>query len=214
MVTRRHLAGLAAAGLLGWAGCATTRINTIPSSMAAAPSTAVATGAVPSSLPPSATGPAPTSAPSNPAASGEPTIPYATAQASSSAAGSGYQIASVRVGQHEAYDRVVVELRSGSGAPQWLARYVDRFATQGEGAPVALPGAGKLLLTVRGLVMPSPSDPIVKGNLNQAAGHITGIHVDPWFEGQALVMIGVDQVRPYRVFVLDSPTRIVVDIQR
>lgn len=195
-----------AAGLAAWAGCTPTGSTAPkPGPITPAPSTAVATGAVPT-LSPSTTAPPLTAGP-------EPTLPYSSASASAAATGSGHQIAVVRVGSNASYDRIVVEFSRGSGRPWWRAAYVAQFSTQGEGRVVPLPGAGKLQLIV-GVAMPEPSDTVVRADQHLATGTITGVYVDPFFEGQAQVLIGVDAVRPYRVFVLDSPTRVVVDFQR
>ncbi len=208
---RRAFLLLGAGGLVPLAGCGSTAGTPKPSSSSLAPARAGATG-----VPPTSVGPAASATSSGPSvgATTEPTLPYATAPASAVTTGSGYRIATVRVGGHDSYDRVVVDLAGGTGQPPWDARYVAAFVTQGQGSPVSLPGAGRLLLTVRGLSMPTPSEAIVRGDLALATGSIAGVAVDPWFEGQALVMIGVDRVRPYRVFVLKAPTRVVVDLQR
>ena len=201
-----------AAGLAVWGGCTPAATTTPgPSSLAPAPSTVTATGAVPtfSSAPPVTAGP---SSPV-PVPTVEPSLPYATAGASSTPGDSLHQITGIRVGAHDTYDRLVVDFSGTTGRPWWRASYVPQFATQGEGRTVPMTGTGKLQLVV-GVTMPAASDTVVRGDQNLRTGSITGVYVDPFFEGQAQVLIGLDSVRGFRVFPLDGPTRIVVDIQR
>ncbi len=50
--------------------------------------------------------------------------------------------------------------------------------------------------------MATPTDPV------------QGVYYDSVFEGQALAYVGVDAERPFRVFALSNPTRVVVDVQQ
>lgn len=125
-----------------------------------------------------------------------------------------FDVVDVRVGAHDGFDRVVVELAGGSAdQTSWLVQYDPDPHTQGKGDSVDLPGSATLRLIVHGLVTP-PAYPIQTGLLgNSSHGYVTGVFFDPVFEGQAQVFIGLDQVRGFRVSTLDSPSRIIVDIQ-
>lgn len=203
---------LAAAGLLVLtiAGCGTGG-STSPSSTAPAPTS---TG---SSAP---GGPlaSPTTAPGgSDAPDGTPTVVFDDAPTSTSAVSPSPElvITEVRVGSHPGYDRVVIELAGGSpDQAGWRVEYDDEPRTQGKGDEVELPGAATLRVIVTGLTYPPTGTSTPSGLLADSAhGEVTGVYVDPVFEGQAQIFIGLDASRGFHVSMLDSPTRIAVDIE-
>lgn len=125
------------------------------------------------------------------------------------------RLTEVRVGSHPGYDRVVAGVEGGSPDNLgWRLEYDPEPRTQGRGDPVDLPGTETLRLIIFGLTYPPEGAAMPSGlqpDSNQ--GNITGVYVDPVFEGQAQIFIGLEQRRGFQVTMLDSPTRIVVDIQ-
>lgn len=194
------------------AGCGSGQPSA-PSSPAPTGDASPSAGAT--SLSPSQTT-APSGAPSS-ATTSVPAVPYATVPTSANPAqpGSGLLITDVRVGTHTGYDRVVVELSGGQpGELTWVAEYDDHPHTQGKGDPVVLPGSAVLRVSVYGLTHPPAGQSTPSGLLaDSAQGNITGVYVDPVFEGQAHVFIGLDAQRGFHVREYDSPTRIVIDIK-
>ena len=73
-----------------------------------------------------------------------------TAQASP---GSLVGVTDIRLGRHDGFDRVVVEV-GGEGTPGWEVRYVDAPSSQGSGAGVAVAGEAVLQVTLTGTGYP------------------------------------------------------------
>lgn len=125
-------------------------------------------------------------------------------------------VTDLRVGTHEGYDRVVFDL-GGSGTPGWRVEYVDEALDDGSGNPVAVDGDVILQVVISGTAMPTDS----------GVEEYDGGTVDPddteaveqvvyrfWFEGYTTAFVGVDGERkPFRVFSLTDPARVVVDVQ-
>ena len=131
--------------------------------------------------------------------------------------GQGAQLSPVdlRVGVHEEFDRVVLDL-TGEGVPGWRAEYVDDPTLQGSGAPVELAGDAALKVVVEGVVYPTAEgaedyqgpqriDP-------EATGVIQEVVYGSIFEGHTEIFIGLASQEPFRVFLLEDPTRVVIDI--
>jgi LysM repeat protein len=121
----------------------------------------------------------------------------------------------LRLGVHEEYDRVVLDL-AGEGVPGWLGEYVENPTLQGSGAPVELEGDASLKVIVRGVVYPTAQgaeeyqgpqriDP-------EATGVVQEVVYGSVFEGQTEIFIGLQSQEPFRVFRLEDPTRVVIDI--
>jgi hypothetical protein len=125
-------------------------------------------------------------------------------------------VTDVRVGTHEGYDRVVFDL-GGSGTPGWRVEYVDEAIDDGSGNPVAVDGEAILQVVISGTAMPADS----------GVEEYDGDTIDPddteaveqvvyrfWFEGYTTSFIGVEGERkPFRVFSLTDPARVVVDVE-
>ncbi len=199
---RRKLA-VAAAGLLAWSlvGCGTG--SQAPTPSATGPTETDSASASPTNPPDPSRTPTSKVTFSNVPTSAQPVTPSGE-----------LTVTQVRVGDHEEYDRVVVEFAGGSAENLgWRVEYDPDPRTQGQGAPVELPGAETVRLIIFGLTYPPEGGTMPSGlQPGSAQGDITGVYVDPVFEGQAQVFIGLDAQRGFSVSALDSPTRIVVDI--
>ena len=218
-VTRRSLVPtgtlLAAAVLL--AGCAGQQQATASSSGAVTSSGTASSGAEVTSPADGdgeqsgATGPAEddggTDAPSFPADT-EPD----TAEASADAR---VTVADIRTGRHDGFDRVVFEV-AGAGTPGWDVRYVDAAASQGSGEPVDVAGDAVLQVTVTGAGYPYDTgveeyagpDPLP----GQGTATVTEVVFDATFEGTTVAFIGTRAQTPFRVYPLEDPSRIVVEV--
>ncbi|OMQ15486.1 hypothetical protein A7K94_0209090, partial [Modestobacter sp. VKM Ac-2676] len=81
-------------------------------------------------------------------------VPTGTAAASADPAGAeGLTVTSVRVGDHEGFERVVFEL-AGTGTPGWQVEYVEAPSSQGRGTPVDVPGQAYLRVILTGTSYP------------------------------------------------------------
>lgn len=126
-------------------------------------------------------------------------------------------ISDVRVGAHEGFDRVVFEF-SGPGAPGYAAGYTPEPLQLASGYPIEVAGNAFLEVRIQGTPMglTSPySELIHTGPMaGKAAGNVLGITHGGVFEADTQYFIGLDSQRPYNLYVLDNPTRVVVDIQK
>lgn len=120
----------------------------------------------------------------------------------------------VRAASHAGYDRFVVEFEEDV-IPTYAVEYVtDTQFTCGQGAPVTVAGnatlrlhltnarihneAGEMTIPTRAL---TPGLPAIK-----EAREICG------FEGHVTWLLGLDEETPFRMFILQAPARIVIDI--
>lgn len=122
----------------------------------------------------------------------------------------------VRVGRNDGYDRVVLDL-AGDGVPGWQVEYVDSpVREQGSSAVVPLEGDGQLRITARGMGYPAdtgvPYYPGPERVPTRGAEVVEDVAVGTLFEGRQNVYVGVSSPNRFRVFPLDDPTRLVVDI--
>ncbi|WP_433660054.1 AMIN-like domain-containing (lipo)protein [Nocardia sp. CA-128927] len=128
-------------------------------------------------------------------------------------------ITGIRSGQHECFDRLVVDV-AGSGAG-YRVGYVDAMTLDGSGKLVPLRGGAVLNVVI---LAPAHNDagqetfrPGNRNELVDVAGYQTFRQV-AWggtFEGQTTVGLGVRARLPMRVFTLDGPgggSRVVVDV--
>ena len=143
--------------------------------------------------------------------------PFGTERTQASpVAGTDLVLAGVRAGDHEGYDRVVFEFE-GAGTPGYVAGYVPEPLQQASGNPIEVNGNAYLEVMVQGTPMGriSTDDALVRtGPMDTAAGTVQGVTNGGVFEDTSQFLIGLDQQRPYHLYVLQNPTRIVVDIQK
>jgi hypothetical protein len=121
----------------------------------------------------------------------------------------------IRTGRHEGFDRVVFEV-GGRGTPGWDVRYVDQPASQGSGDPVEVDGAAVLQVTITGAGLPfdtgveewSGPDPLP----GQGTEVVTEVVWDATFEGTSVAFVGTTARAPFRVQLLEQPTRVVLEV--
>ena len=126
-------------------------------------------------------------------------------------------VSEIRMGDFRGSDRVVFEL-DGSGTPSYSVDYVDSPAQQGSGFPVEVSGDSFLQVMIGGQVLPTQTgmEEVPVGTVagDEATG-VTGVAFAGQFEGQAQSVIGLEgSDRAFSAFLLQNPTRLVVDIER
>lgn len=122
----------------------------------------------------------------------------------------------MRIGSHDDFDRIVFEF-TGEGVPGYWVRYEDMPTQQGSGRPITVAGAHKLAIDVRGTGYPFdfdmddyPSGP-VRPDDTDAIAEVVGAGT---FEGSSQYVVGIDgERRPFKVFQVNNPTRLIIDIQ-
>lgn len=130
--------------------------------------------------------------------------------------GKGLSVTGVRTGTHQGYDRVVLEL-GGSGTVGWRVRYDADPRRQGSGDPVRLAGSATLTVLLEGVSYPMDSGvPEYSGprRLSPGLPEVQELQLGGVFEGTFDAFVGVRSTRPFRVFRLDGPQRVVIDVQR
>jgi hypothetical protein len=124
-------------------------------------------------------------------------------------------VRAIRIGPHTGFDRVVFEL-GGKGTPGWDVRYVDSASSSGSGKPVTVRGGAVLQVSVTGAGYPydtGVTEYAGKGPLTAAGTQaVTEVVFDQTFEGTTSAFIGTAARTPFRVYRLDSPARIVVEV--
>jgi hypothetical protein len=136
------------------------------------------------------------------------------AQDTAPAEGNGLSVVDVRTGRHEGYDRVVFEL-AGEGTPGWSVEYDDAPAEQGSGEPVELAGEAALSVLITGVGYPFDTGVEQYGGpreLTPGLPVVREVQLKGVFEGQYDAFVGVAQDRPFRVFRLADPQRVVLDV--
>jgi hypothetical protein len=169
-----------------------------------------------------------TSEPSEPSAQDEGPLPdvapdddapfVANTEPDTSAPSSGALLSAtnLRFGVHDGYDRLVLDV-SGDGDPGWRAEYVDTPTGQASGEPFDLDGNAFLTIYVQGMIYPGePGSVPYEGPdaiTPASGGVIREVVVGGVFEGTQQIVVGLDSEEPFRVYLLEDPTRIVLDVQ-
>ncbi|KGM08354.1 AMIN-like domain-containing (lipo)protein [Cellulomonas bogoriensis] len=121
----------------------------------------------------------------------------------------------VRFAHRDGFDRVVMDL-VGDGDPGWFVEYGEPLH-QGSGNEVEIDGEAFLRVSVTGVQYPTEEGAEEYGGSDRItpdpAGVVREIVVGTIFEGHQEMFIGLDAEHPYRVFRLQDPPRVVVDVQ-
>jgi hypothetical protein len=124
-------------------------------------------------------------------------------------------VRAIRIGPHAVFDRVVLEL-GGKGTPGWDVRYVDSAVSPGSGKPVSLRGGAVLQVSVTGAGYPydtGVAEYAGRGPLTAAGTNaVTEVLFGGTFEGTTSAFIGTAARTPFRVYRLDAPARIVIEV--
>jgi hypothetical protein len=119
----------------------------------------------------------------------------------------------IRIGGHDGFDRVVLEV-GGTGTPGWDVRYVDAASSQGSGDTIDVAGDAVLQVTLTGAGYPYATG--VEEYAGSAAGAgtsaVTEVIFDGTYEGTSVAYVGTGATTPFRVYALENPTRVVVEV--
>lgn len=166
----------------------------------------------PTLAPDADTGPLPDAGPDDQAPFVANTLPDTSATSS----GALLSPTNMRFGVHDGYDRLVIDL-VGTGAPGWRAEYVAVPMGQASGLEVDIYGSAFIVITVQGMMYPGEDGaPDYEGPATivpAPGGAIQEVKFGTVFEGTLDVFVGVATKEPFRVFLLENPTRIVLDVQ-
>ena len=126
-------------------------------------------------------------------------------------------VTDVRVAHHDGFDRVVYEM-DGTGRPGWTVGYVSQAVQDSSGMLLDIEGRATLWVAISGSAYPSDTGvaPFTHQTSVRAAGTAVITEVEGWspFEGITSSYIGVaEQDAGFRVFLLDDPVRVVVDVE-
>lgn len=124
-------------------------------------------------------------------------------------------VSDIRVGRHDGFDRVVLEV-GGEGMPGWDVRYVDQPSSQGKGDPVEVAGDAVLQVTLTGAGYPYDTgveEYSAAARLSAPDTEaVTEVVFDATYEGTTVAFVGTKAQAPFRVYLLDSPTRVVLEV--
>lgn len=219
----RSLVALAVSALL-LVACSTGTPN--PSPTRASPSASSSTSATSDAAPPTV-GPSATAATGQPGAASSSPTPICEGFGSTADATSADPLLpstlfgqSMRVGTHDCYDRFVLEMQGSGGRPGWSVGYRDPLIGDPSGELIELAGDAALEVVVRVWTvtpfegMPADWLPLDGPTEIRPAGYpvIREVRYLSAFEGTTQIGIGVNREHPFRVFWLDGPPRLVIDI--
>jgi hypothetical protein len=124
-------------------------------------------------------------------------------------------VTEIRIGRHDGSDRVVLEVE-GTGTPGWDVRYVPQAIGQGSGAPIAVEGQAVLQVSNRGVGYPTETGIEEYDGSAPLPGAgtevVTEVVWDSTFEGTSVAFVGSRERTPFRVYLLQNPTRLVLDV--
>lgn len=120
-------------------------------------------------------------------------------------------IMDLRAGSHDGFDRVVYEF-NGTQAPGFETRWMDTPMSYGSDAALPVAGNAFLRVEIRGTTDDSGRDythDATAGNV-QEIFHTSAHPV----LGATEYLIGLDKQRPYRIYYLSEPSRLVIDFEQ
>jgi hypothetical protein len=137
-------------------------------------------------------------------------------QAKEGGSSGGDSLTGVRIGQHDCYDRMVIDLDAPASVQYWV-RHVDEVRTDGEGAVVPLRGGASFLE----IVVMAPYQG-TGWRVGDEVADVTGyrtfreIAYAGAFEGNTTFGMGARARLPFRAFTLSGPgegsSRLVIDV--
>jgi len=127
----------------------------------------------------------------------------------------GSELAGVRAGQHDCYDRLVFDVTGSTRVASYRVEYVPAVRSDGSGAVVPLKGGAFLQISLG--VNNNAAPPPFSGDVADVSGFRTFREVAAagGFEGHTGEGLGVRARLPFRVFTLSGPgttARVVIDV--
>ena len=122
-------------------------------------------------------------------------------------------VAGVRVGAHEGFDRVVVDLE-GEGTPGWFVDYTSTPIQETVAQPLQVAGNFFLNINIDGTVAPVElgKDNNAPVTMTGDTGNVIDVINAGTYEGRSQIVVGLRSDLPYSVQVMEDPMRVVVDI--
>jgi hypothetical protein len=105
---------------------------------------------------------------------------------------------------------------SASGHAGWRVEYVTAPESDGSGDPVQVKGSAFLQVVLTGVGYPMDTgvpEPTAR-SIRPTTALVQEVRLNGVFEGQYQAFIGLSAKKPFRVFRLSDPERVVVDIRR
>jgi len=129
----------------------------------------------------------------------------------------GKHLTNVRTGQHDCYDRMVLDL-DGTTATGYSIKYVSNVYADGSGQLVPLNGGAKLQIVLRAPAYNTSGTPTYPATTGQK---LPGVSLTGYqtfrdakfagsFEGETIVGLGVRAQLPFRVFT--ETNRVIIDV--
>lgn len=119
----------------------------------------------------------------------------------------------VRTAAHDGFDRIVFAY--DGPIPGVRARYDDAPTRCGSGEPAALGTPAALAVSMQPAAAHTDAgEPTVSAPDASGLAMVQRLASTCDFEGEVAWALGVEERRPYRVFTLSDPSRIVVDVRR
>lgn len=182
----------------------------------ASPSATVAPSLDASPLPSLAASPG-SVAPLPPQTAAAPAFPASTATDTEEPTGGILGVTAMRAARQQGYDRVVFQLGGKErGAPGWRVEYTEEPTQDGSGDPVQVAGSAYLSVVITGTGYPmdtGTTEPSPRRFTPAGTALVREVVFDGVFEGQTSAFIGLSARRPFRVFRLNDPPRVVVDVR-
>jgi hypothetical protein len=123
-------------------------------------------------------------------------------------------VTDVRIGQNDTYDRIVFELDGNELSP-YEVKYVPAATACGSGKTVKPGGTASLSIVLKkAQAHTDAGQPSIDSNeiAVDYPAMVQGIQTCD-FEGVVAWVVGTNGALPFRVFTLENPTRIVVDVE-
>lgn len=122
------------------------------------------------------------------------------------------EVYDLRVACHPTFDRLVIRARLGT--PGFSVRYVPRIVHDSSGLVVQLLGRRRIQVVLRpARAHTLGGRSLAPTRLRPLCPQLRQVRSAGDFEGVVTYGLGIRQLRPFRVFRLRNPTRIVVDIR-
>lgn len=122
----------------------------------------------------------------------------------------------IRVGDHDCFERVVIELGGAGDFPGWSAEYVSGPVRLGESDEFVEIAGDATLLVRMGSWMPTMEGDGYSGPTDispTTVDHIRELRQTENWEGYSIWAIGVDEEYPFTVTIEHTPERLVIDFQ-
>lgn len=122
-------------------------------------------------------------------------------------------VAGVRVGNHDGFDRVVVDL-AGDGEPGWFVDFTQTPLQATTGRPLPVTGSAFLNINVDGTVHPGELGLGEQSGVEHLSptSNIVDVASGGTYAGRSQIVVGLRAEAPYSVQVLENPQRLVIDI--